>query len=106
MRKLLFTLAFCFLQTPVFAQVKISNNDLYRLGVRNGVLYCATLQNGARTTREMSAMITNLDDPENVYLGRIWSGLSASQKKIVFAGTDSVVNNHCRYEYENLLDRE
>jgi hypothetical protein len=100
MRKLLLTTLTLFtLQTPVFAQVKVSNNDLYRLGVRNGILYCAALRNGVRTNREMSVMITNLRDPENMFLGNIWDRLTQAQKKVVFAGTNSVVSYHCKREF-------
>ncbi len=101
MRKLLLTtLAFISLQTPVFAQVKISNADLYKLGERRGILTCAALKNNARTVEELSDMIISLNDPEVTLLTRIYRNLSDAQKDVVFAGMDKITLHHCRYQYE------
>lgn len=107
MRKLLLTtLAFISFQTPVFAQVNIGQKEIHRMGEIRGMVYCAALQNGARTPEQIGKMSTYMKDPDIDRSYRLYDRLSSAQKEIYLDGMYEIVENHCYMlfkEYKNNL---
>jgi len=101
MRKLLFSLCTIIsLQTPVFAQVRISTADLHKLGEQNGIAYCGILRAGVTNEDQFFYVLDKLNKPDLNYLARIWGDLSPQQKDVVLNGMDQVISNYCEVLYQ------
>jgi hypothetical protein len=101
MRKLfLLTLSLIAFQTPAFAQVKLSNQYLYKLGEANGMAYCIAIIGGARNDTEIVEKVVRLNKAEVNYLNQIQPELTDKQWNVVTSGMRSAINELCRVDYK------
>ena len=105
MKKLILTLfTATFFQNPVFAEVNMSNYDLYMQGKIRGILFCTALQSGARTLDDIRNVKKQLNNADINLADRIYELASPAQKEYFSNGWQVYTMQNCPNEMKRLIN--
>ncbi len=105
MKKLLLTtIALSLFQTPGFAEVNMSNYDLYTQGKIRGILFCTALQSGARTVNDIRNFKEEIDNADINLADRIYERASPAQKEYFSNGWQVYTMQNCPNEMKRMIN--
>lgn len=105
MKKLILTtIALSLLQTPAFAEVTLSNFEIYMQGKIRGILYCQAFKGGARTVQDIVRFKEQLNDPDINFADRVYYLASPAQKEYFSNGWQVYTMQNCPNEMKRMIN--